>query len=191
MPDTSLGITYPASGSNVELWTHFQTLAEDVNTLLAAAKKFVHLSRSVAVQSIPNNANTYLSWTHLIGADTSGSAIGGAGPALPVTSWTVPAGLSGIWGISVFARFSTASATGIRVMTLEVNGTLSSPEERLVGSATGSGLPSMNLHTELRLTAGDVLKIPVFQNSGGAMNIDFAAANAIGAPYFKARFIGA
>ncbi|MBQ1042360.1 hypothetical protein KBX03_07560 [Micromonospora sp. C72] len=34
MPDTSLGITYPASGGHGRLWEHFQTFADDVNTLL-------------------------------------------------------------------------------------------------------------------------------------------------------------
>lgn len=34
MPDTSLGITYPASTSHDRLWEHFQTLADDLNALL-------------------------------------------------------------------------------------------------------------------------------------------------------------
>lgn len=36
MPDTSLGITYPASTDSVQIWTHLQTLADDVNTLITA-----------------------------------------------------------------------------------------------------------------------------------------------------------
>ncbi|MEV7263965.1 hypothetical protein AB0N38_10480 [Micromonospora aurantiaca] len=35
MPDTPLGITYPGSTGHTRLWEHFQTLAEDVDALLA------------------------------------------------------------------------------------------------------------------------------------------------------------
>lgn len=37
MPDTSLGITYPASSGHDRIWEHLQTLADDVNALLLAA----------------------------------------------------------------------------------------------------------------------------------------------------------
>lgn len=36
MPDTSLGITYPASSSHDRIWEHVQTVADDVNALLVA-----------------------------------------------------------------------------------------------------------------------------------------------------------
>jgi hypothetical protein len=36
MPDTTLGITYPPSTDHSRLWEHFQELAEDVDTLIAA-----------------------------------------------------------------------------------------------------------------------------------------------------------
>lgn len=35
MPDTSLGITYPASSDHIRFWEHFQALADDVNTVIA------------------------------------------------------------------------------------------------------------------------------------------------------------
>ena len=31
MPDTSLGITYPASTAHTRIWEHVQTVAEDVD----------------------------------------------------------------------------------------------------------------------------------------------------------------
>jgi len=34
MPDTSLGITYPASTAHTRLWEHLQAIADDVNGLL-------------------------------------------------------------------------------------------------------------------------------------------------------------
>lgn len=34
MPDTSMGITYPASTAHTRLWEHFQELASDLNGLL-------------------------------------------------------------------------------------------------------------------------------------------------------------
>lgn len=37
MPDTSLGITYPASTDHDRIWEHFQTVALDVDALLVAA----------------------------------------------------------------------------------------------------------------------------------------------------------
>lgn len=38
MPTTTLGLVYPASTDNVQLWTHLQTLAESVDTLVAAGR---------------------------------------------------------------------------------------------------------------------------------------------------------
>jgi hypothetical protein len=37
MPDTSLGITYPASSGHDRIWEHIQTVADDVDALLLAA----------------------------------------------------------------------------------------------------------------------------------------------------------
>lgn len=36
MPQTPLGLTYPASGDHTRLWEHFQSLAEGIDALLAA-----------------------------------------------------------------------------------------------------------------------------------------------------------
>lgn len=38
MPDTSLGITYPASTAHTRIWEHLQTLADDVNTLMTTGR---------------------------------------------------------------------------------------------------------------------------------------------------------
>lgn len=38
MPDTSLGITYPASTEHTRTWEHMQALAQDVNDLIAGGR---------------------------------------------------------------------------------------------------------------------------------------------------------
>lgn len=38
MPDTPLGITYPASSGNCNLWEHFEALATDADTVIQALK---------------------------------------------------------------------------------------------------------------------------------------------------------
>jgi hypothetical protein len=39
MPDTSRGYTYPASTGSTEIWTHFEELADDINTDVDALAK--------------------------------------------------------------------------------------------------------------------------------------------------------
>lgn len=51
MPDTPLGITYPAEASHTRLWEHFQTLAEDVDALLQARPKIVRGVQTVTLSS--------------------------------------------------------------------------------------------------------------------------------------------
>lgn len=48
MPDTSLGITYPASTDHTRLWEHMQALADDVNALLLRRPVLQSGSLSVA-----------------------------------------------------------------------------------------------------------------------------------------------
>ncbi|MDW3849649.1 hypothetical protein NMK34_23835 [Micromonospora sp. BRA006-A] len=55
MPDTSLGITYPASTDHTRIWEHFQTLAQDVDDLLSR-KGFV--AESIRNTASPNVTGT-------------------------------------------------------------------------------------------------------------------------------------
>lgn len=51
MPDTSLGITYPASTDHARVWEHFQALAQDVDTLLGRKGYVGESTRSTASSS--------------------------------------------------------------------------------------------------------------------------------------------
>jgi len=51
MPDTSLGITYPASTEHTRLWGHLQVLAEDVDALVVADRTRRDARRTAARSS--------------------------------------------------------------------------------------------------------------------------------------------
>ncbi|MCT2277986.1 hypothetical protein M3G91_10150 [Micromonospora chalcea] len=52
MPDTPLGITYPASTDHTRLWEHFQDLAQDVDGLLARKGWIAEDTRNTASPNV-------------------------------------------------------------------------------------------------------------------------------------------
>ncbi|MCT2281552.1 hypothetical protein M3G91_28510 [Micromonospora chalcea] len=68
MPTTPLGIEYPSSVAHTRLWEHFQTLAEDVDELLALPADQVAGSglttnavTATAFTALPNNVQAVMS----------------------------------------------------------------------------------------------------------------------------------
>ncbi|MEQ4301599.1 hypothetical protein ABNF97_09430 [Plantactinospora sp. B6F1] len=72
MPDTSLGITYPASSGHARIWEHFQTLADQVDALLLASRTWTSYTPVwTAASSNPAIGNgsitgRYLQWGDLV-----------------------------------------------------------------------------------------------------------------------------
>jgi hypothetical protein len=73
MPTTALGLHYPASTDNVQLWTHLQTLATDVDTAITADR-----ARLTALEG------------QLVGTKyaTGGTLATSSGTEVAMTAWT-------------------------------------------------------------------------------------------------------
>lgn len=123
---------------------------------------FVHLTRA-ADQSINNNSVTDMSWT----VETSDRRALSSGT---VTSFTVPTGYGGVWDVKAWARFA-ANATGLRILVIDVGGT-TLVEDRRIAIVTASQPTSLLCAGTVLLADAAVVKVTVFQNSGGALAID-------------------
>lgn len=141
-------------------------LAGQTITAGMLARRSVDVQRT-AVQSIANGgAGDLISWTQE-------NADSGAYIAVTATTITIPAGLDGVYSCTLFGRMA-ANATGIRVMSLEINGVTAS-EWRGIAVVTGGQLTSMNAaFSGIELAAGATIRGRIFQNSGAALNLDSA-----------------
>jgi hypothetical protein len=167
MPTTANGFVYPASSDNTQLWTHFQNLADSIETKYAALDsvnpRHADLTRATT-QSIANGTNSYVSWT-VETNDTHGFI------AVTSDTVTIPAGQGGVYSLSAFARY-VANATGFRVLAFEISGTQTA-QWRAIAHATGGQPTDMAVSlAAVRLAAGATIKMFTFQNSGAALNID-------------------
>ena len=165
MPTTASGIIYPASSANTQLWTHFQTMADSIETPLASLIEDRHLDVTrTTTQSITHNSTSYISFNSEI-ADTHGY--------ITVTSdtITIPTGAGGVYCISAYARYA-ANATGFRVLGIEVAGSVVA-EWRGLAHTTGGQPTSMGASIGgIRLAQTNTIKLLTFQNSGGALNTE-------------------
>lgn len=135
--------------------------AADVDSFLANGPH-IHLTRS-ATQSIPNNTSTDISWT----VETSDRSALVSGT---VTSVTIPAGQGGVWAVMAWARFVT-NATGFRVMEVRHNGTQVAQDRREAMTTAAQSHDMFAGYIKL-LAETDTVSVMVFQNSGGALNLD-------------------
>lgn len=114
--------------------------------------------RRAAAQSIANNTVSAIIF------DTEDADPDGWGAA-PTLTWTVPAGLGGIYSITAFGGY--ASTIGTRGYAEIVGGS------RRVRSVMTTD-STFGVSGTLPLAAGEVLKIEVYQNSGAAVNLNSA-----------------
>jgi len=88
---------------------------------------------------------------------------------------TIPTGGAGLYEIVTTGIFA-ANATGVRRLDILLNGgTLIG---RTGATGTSSGKAFMQTTAIYRLNAGDYLETQVFQNSGGALDFEYAASYA-------------
>lgn len=116
-----------------------------------------------SAQSIPNGVGTNLSWT----AVTFDS--GGFSGTVPFTSFSVPTGLDGIYGVS--ARMAMTGAGGTRNF-LTIVGSIPGVDAR---AFFGSGESACNTTVILPLSGGDTVSAQLLQNSGGAQTTTAAS----------------
>lgn len=90
-------------------------------------------------------------------------------PASSNTRMTVPTGLGGWYTAGGVVTFA-ANGTGYRLVGLRVNGTTRMAQQTSVSFGTAAN--TLTVSAPLLLAAGDYVELIVYQNSGGALNID-------------------
>jgi len=100
---------------------------------------------------------------------------------------TIPSGFAGRYNISACVSWAT-NATGIRALTLAVNGTTTTYPGSMM-SATASNTQQNFAINGLRLYAGDTIRLLAYQNSGG--NLALNASAFAGGFKFIAEYVGA
>lgn len=168
-------------GANGTVLTADSTTATGVKWATLSASAFVgaKATSSSATQSIANNTNTTVSWnseeydTSAIHDNTTNNS-----------RLTIPSGSGGYWSVTGKITFA-GSATGARQLRLNKNGTLIA---NFLVPITGSGEQSIILTNTFNLVAGDYLEMVVYQNSGGALNLNLSGAEG---SYFLCQYLGA
>lgn len=129
-----------------------------VTALYPLAEQYASMSTATS-QSIANNSNAAITFSGTLDPGSVGTHIVASGSTLQVN-------LQGLYDVRAKITFA-ANGTGIRVAELqdstgEFFGTQSAPADATVGSflAPSAIIP---------MTAGDVVQVVVYQNSGGAL----------------------
>jgi len=127
---------------------------QDTKNLKFSRKNTAFLATAASAQTIAH--------------DTVTDVVFDAHPALSGTgnkTWVVP--ISGLYNVNFSGEFA-ANATGYRQAFIDVNGA-NVHRFQVVGSATAGH--TLTLHAQLQLEADDEVKIRVYQNSTGNLNI--------------------
>ena len=142
----------------------------------------VLLSRNATAYDLPNAAytqlaGTYLATTKQLDATTTGGAITIVTP--------------GVYLIEASASF-TANATGARQLVVNRNSTTVTTNPLLYAGVPGSSATNGTVAATKRvvLAAGDVLRLHLYQNSGGVLAMPTASDQAVGT-FFNVSYVGA
>jgi hypothetical protein len=157
--------TYTAAGTvvagDVATAAAWNVIATDVNNLIVPPVLRV---RRATLQSIPNNADTFFTFT-IEDFDNDG--------CFTASSDTVTVQTTGVYYVSAGLSFAS-NATGYRSMYIMKNpSTVSDYASIFAGNqvtAASAGDPALVASSVQTFTAGDTIKVMVGQNSGGALN---------------------
>jgi hypothetical protein len=153
--------------------------APEWGSVSAASFTGAKATSSDATQSIANNTNTTVNWN---AEEYDTSSIHNT--VTNNSRLTIPAGLGGYWSVTSKITFA-GNNTGARQLRLNKNGALVA---NFLVPITGSGEQSIILTNTLNLAAADYLEIVVYQNSGGALNLNLSGAEG---SYFLCEYLGA
>lgn len=128
-------------------------------------------------QSIPNTTDTQIT------LDTKDYDTDSAWSSSTPYNITIPTGLGGRWTFT-WSAATAINATGARISYLKKNGTRISGET--VGAAPGNDISQAFGTVTVAVTAGDVIGLWLWQNSGGALN---TSANANSMSSLEGRLI--
>lgn len=165
MPNTAnRGYTYPDSGGSVNLWEHFEELAEDVDADVEPLKRgfYAHMTNS-ATQSVANATRTQALFNTTVLDTPTGLA--------NLTSDQLDIGEDGVYVITAQGTFAS-NATGYRGVALYKNGSVDNLAISLLPAVTGLPTRVPVSTPPVRLVAGDNIRAGLYQASGGALNTD-------------------
>ena len=162
VPPTHTVTGGPATSS--EMNAYFR---DPINFLLARPLCDVY---SVAVQSIPNNVYTALTFdTEFVDRDPSGS--GGHSTSVNTSRFTaVYAGYYGVIGAYTYA----SNAAGFRGAVIALNGTQQDRTRRIGPPASAATSGHITVAGTVFLNVGDYTEIMGIQNTGAGLNTDTA-----------------
>lgn len=142
----------------------------------------VMLSRNGTAYDLPNSAytvlaGTYLTTTKQLDATTS--------------SGTITIVTPGVYLIEASASFS-ANATGARQLVVNKNSTTVTTNPLMYAGVPGSSVTNGTVAATKRvvLVANDVLRLHLYQNSGGVLTMPTASDQAVGT-FFNVSYVGA
>lgn len=127
MPDTPLGITYPASTDHTRMWEHFQTLAVDVDTLLGRKGYIADGTRNTTSASITSTETVIqsLTFTAVAGVRYKIIAVQGAqadaapGSVIMRTRWAAGASVTSA-GTLITSVIPPANSANVGTITTSV-----------------------------------------------------------------------
>lgn len=153
IPSVAAGQVYTASAHN--------DIATTVNNVVVPA--IVRLERKTT-QSIANSTNTFVTWPDEI-IDNDG--------CYTATSDTITIQTAGVYQINVCIFFASNSS-GDRTVRIAKNPSDAEDSAARIAQAqvdASSGSDNVSVSTLAEFAVNDVVKVIVFQNSGGALNI--------------------
>lgn len=171
----STGNTISAAIWNADVVDNLDWLAHESSGGAPMAR--VYNSTAFSVANTTFTAITFNSERYDIGACHSTSS--------NTSRLTVPSGGGGVYIIGGCASFA-ANATGIRQLSIRVNGTTDIWAVSDT-SVTASGAANLALTTDYRLAAGDYVELVAYQSSGGNLNVSNAGSYS---PEFFFRWVG-
>lgn len=134
------------------------------------------LSFNGAATSLPNGTSVQMTDTMLVTSEATGMTV--AGGAVTILA-------SGKYWVGAQAQF-VANGTGIRQIQINKNSTSSATNllVQAVTAGTSAGATAVGCRRLVTLSAGDVVRAFIAQNSGGSLGID-TSAQALPATYFE------
>jgi hypothetical protein len=125
MPTTTLGITYPASTDNVQLWTHLQQLAEDADGLIGDDRDRLDVLEDPGLTALTLQ-NGWVSWGSgflapsytKVGSLVKLNGLAGGGAKTSNVIATLPSG----YRPSAVLMFATAATDAFGAVTVNSSG---------------------------------------------------------------------
>ncbi len=170
------GGTLDLSNGTIVTETHWDNLRRDFVALGGTTGSVSARAMANANQSIANNTLSALAF----GAADSYDTEGFHDTSVNNTRHTIPPGHGGKYHFLAGIQWA-ASATGVRQLSLRVNGGGGTILGFVIWDAVSSGPTLMQVVGDATLAAGDYVEVFCQQSSGGALNSEWAN----GCPFFS------